>query len=1146
MFNFSSFRKFCRENRYFLLLALPIILAGVFLIYPGTPCCADILAVTENPAPVFLTLVPDQAYVMQDNVDYKLYYAGNDFGSINLAESPDGVTWTPHAGNPVLAEGALVQGEHADVHFYNAGFLGANTGTNPSAATMYYRMWYQGVVSGIGGWRYTESPDGISWFNQMAVTQSGTPVFSAATGVDYGIADVVYTPGGEGGDTSKTFRIYANVQWETGAYSGKELVIMAYSANGYDWTGYDPTAVGYATPVFTGTLNAGDFDSNHIGWFKVIKNSDTDWEAFYSGGTATTYQDLNGIGYATSSDGINWVRRETLFTTNDPVAWRAKSVWMPSVVKTGANTYKIWFLGSDNLNIGASDWIQWKLGSADLVKDITPPTVASTSPVNAAANISPGQGVSATFSEAMNPATITTSTFTLQKGVTPVAGTVSYAGLKTTFISNITLDSYSNYTATITTGTQDTAGNALASSTSWSFTTGWNYHDWTDQGLNYTAPVGDAYYPSVIYDTNGFGTATLQYNMWYSDGAGAVFLVTSPNGTTWGAPTTMTGVPNAHHVQVLYDANCFGKTPCNAGAIKYRIWFWDMGAPTIYSITSMATAESVDGINWTSKAAVSQDPAAKLVQNPDSGLGWNRGTYGPGNVFYQPAAINTGTEPWNYKYVMYYNGTDGSHEDTGLAYSVDGLTWSAYTANPVLSGSGIGGSEAWDCASSTYGTVYKDALGFHYFYSGRGQDDGSGGCASPASFNGIGLASSSDGKTWVKDAKPIFEISNGVAYRDGRIYTPSVINDGSGHLLMYFSAKDSIGGLKKIGYATITPPSILHVVKNVINDNGGTANPAFFTLHVKQGGTDVSGSPATGTASPGTSYALATGLYLVSEDASTKYTASFSGDCDATGSVTLMAGHDKTCIITNNDNAPSGGGGSSGGGSGGSAMFGQPSSSGGVVAPTSLNSTAGSPTYPEPACDRTVKTIVPFTDNNTAWSQAYINKLYRNCVIDGKTDTLFKPGDNISKAELVKIALKSFKLGTVAFETMFRDVSSTNWFAPYVIKAAKLGIVEGYIINAGIQPFFRPDQYVTRAEALKILLKAKGITDFGSHLSKFADVSKTDWFYPYVTFLESEGVIEGYTETSSLRGSSPISSFRPNNYITREEASKVAVLITAL
>ena len=360
---------------------------------PAPPSAAA-FTVSENPSPVFSTLIPDQAYVIKDNVNYKLYYAGNDFASIDLAQSTDGIHWTPYAGNPLFAEGPSVQAEHADVHFYSAGFTGANSGANPSALTMYYRMWYQGAASGIGGWRYAESPDGISWYNHLAVIQHGTPVFSGATGAAYGIADVVYTPGGEGGDANKTFRIYANVQWELGSYGGKELVVMAYSANGYDWTGYDPTSAGYATPVFAGTLHSGDFDSDHIGWFKVIKNSDSDWEAFYSGGTDTTYQALNGIGYATSNDGINWTRKQTLFTTADSVPWRKQSVWMPSVVKTGINTYQLWFLGSDNPNISASDWIQWKLGEADLVKTSSPVIIPPGSMGSVAPNINVRTAVS--------------------------------------------------------------------------------------------------------------------------------------------------------------------------------------------------------------------------------------------------------------------------------------------------------------------------------------------------------------------------------------------------------------------------------------------------------------------------------------------------------------------------------------------------------------------------------------------------------------------------------------------------------------------------------------------------------------------------------------------------------------------------------
>src|SRR5262249_25899638 len=65
------------------------------------------------------------------------------------------------------------------------------------------------------------------------------------------------------------------------------------------------------------------------------------------------------------------------------------------------------------------------------------------------------------------------------------------------------------------------------------------------------------------------------------------------------------------------------------------------------------------------------------------------------------------------------------------------------------------------------------------------------------------------------------------------------------------------------------------------------------------------GSPQPGSAT-GTSYSdLAAGAYTVSESGGPAgYTASFSGDCDQTGAVTLTAGDAKTCTITNTFTPP--------------------------------------------------------------------------------------------------------------------------------------------------------------------------------------------------------------------------------------------------
>jgi len=132
----------------------------------------------------------------------------------------------------------------------------------------------------------------------------------------------------------------------------------------------------------------------------------------------------------------------------------------------------------------------------------------------------------------------------------------------------------------------------------------------------------------------------------------------------------------------------------------------------------------------------------------------------------------------------------------------------------------------------------------------------------------------------------------------------------------------AFGGTVTTDTGSITAPTCaptlatLHVIKNVVNTSGGTATPSDFMLHVMLLGIDVLGSPASGTTTPGTSYVLSPGTYVVSENANALYTSIFSGDCDSTGALTLNS-TDKTCTITNTEIAPapvisSGGGGSRG------------------------------------------------------------------------------------------------------------------------------------------------------------------------------------------------------------------------------------------
>ena len=100
--------------------------------------------------------------------------------------------------------------------------------------------------------------------------------------------------------------------------------------------------------------------------------------------------------------------------------------------------------------------------------DTTPPTVTTTSPASGATGVNPANPVTATFSEVMNPATITASTFELRNpsnNNSLVPATVSYSANTATLTPGSTLTANTIYAATVkggTNGAKDLAGNALA------------------------------------------------------------------------------------------------------------------------------------------------------------------------------------------------------------------------------------------------------------------------------------------------------------------------------------------------------------------------------------------------------------------------------------------------------------------------------------------------------------------------------------------------------------------------------------------------------------------------------------------------------------------------------------------------------------
>ena len=107
----------------------------------------------------------------------------------------------------------------------------------------------------------------------------------------------------------------------------------------------------------------------------------------------------------------------------------------------------------------------------------TIPTVISTNPVNGATSVPINRKITATFSEAMNPATVTAAgVFSLMvtTGGALVPGTATFVAANNTVIFSPTANLLPNtqYTATISTAAKSAVGNGLAANYIFSFTTG--------------------------------------------------------------------------------------------------------------------------------------------------------------------------------------------------------------------------------------------------------------------------------------------------------------------------------------------------------------------------------------------------------------------------------------------------------------------------------------------------------------------------------------------------------------------------------------------------------------------------------------------------------------------------------------------------
>lgn len=102
--------------------------------------------------------------------------------------------------------------------------------------------------------------------------------------------------------------------------------------------------------------------------------------------------------------------------------------------------------------------------------DTTPPSVVTTTPVDTTAGVAFNAVISATLSEVIDPATVSSNSLSVRQGATLISGSAVVSGSTVTFRPENALRSGLTYTATLDAGVTDLAGNALGTNFSWQFT----------------------------------------------------------------------------------------------------------------------------------------------------------------------------------------------------------------------------------------------------------------------------------------------------------------------------------------------------------------------------------------------------------------------------------------------------------------------------------------------------------------------------------------------------------------------------------------------------------------------------------------------------------------------------------------------------
>ncbi len=168
------------------------------------------------------------------------------------------------------------------------------------------------------------------------------------------------------------------------------------------------------------------------------------------------------------------------------------------------------------------------------------------------------------------------------------------------------------------------------------------------------------------------------------------------------------------------------------------------------------------------------------------------------------------------------------------------------------------------------------------------------------------------------------------------------------------------------------------------------------------------------------------------------------------------------------------------------------------------------------------------------WAYEYISKLAANGTISGYDDGTFRPNNNVTREEFVKMIIGATGLVSENAECDFSDVPKDAWYYIYVASGYSKKIISG--INDST---FGIGRNITRQDVA--VIAARILAYFDADTAQFTETTLTDidtvsdYAQDSVKLLNGMGIISGFDDGS----------FKPHNALTRAEAAAIISRLTA-